>query len=144
MQVTRHNTEELLPQQLFASWQQRGAKALTPTWLECDGPRDFRARALGMALDGVHMCELTHPPVRIHRTARQIRGCDPEAYQVNLVFSGKAAVRQAGRETVFGAGQFTLASSSGPRSSAPKTHRPWPVPPPTCWPPFWPTAWTAL
>lgn len=36
MQVTGFSTAKFSPRERFASWQERGGKALTPTWLQSE------------------------------------------------------------------------------------------------------------
>ncbi|TYK44381.1 helix-turn-helix domain-containing protein [Actinomadura decatromicini] len=114
MRVIRFSTEEIAPQDRFACWQERGNKSLLPTLLTSDESSGFLGRAQRLALDGLYISALTHPSVRINRSAKLVRRSDPEVYHVNLVLTGEAALRQAGRETVFGAGQFALFDSSRP------------------------------
>ncbi|RFS81286.1 helix-turn-helix domain-containing protein [Actinomadura spongiicola] len=114
MQITTISTDGILPQERFASWQERTGQALTRTWLQCANPYDFRAEARTVSLGDIHIGTLRHPSVNIYRPAKLIRQNDPEAYQVNLILSGKSGLRQAGRETVFGPGNLVVFDTSRP------------------------------
>ncbi|GAA2637700.1 helix-turn-helix domain-containing protein [Actinomadura fulvescens] len=114
MRLIRFSTERVPPRDRFECWQNRGDSAMMPTRLSCDDPGDFLGRARAVILTDVRVAVMTHPSVRISRPAKLVRRSDPEVYQVNLVLSGEAGLAQAGRDTVCGAGRFTIFDSSRP------------------------------
>ncbi|WP_412520712.1 helix-turn-helix domain-containing protein [Actinomadura madurae] len=113
MRTIKFSTQSVLPRERFAYWQHK-ADVLLPTWLSCEDPRSFLGQARGAVSGEVCVSAMTHSAVRISRTTKLIRRCDPEVYQVNLILEGEAALRQAGRETVFGPGHFAVLDSARP------------------------------
>lgn len=125
MLVAELSTESLPTADRFGSWVELGAQSLTPVYVRSDAENDFRASMRVLALGDIQVSVLAYPSIRVHRTAKLIRRSDPEAYQVNLVLGGDSGIRQAGRETTFGTGEFTLYDTSRPfegwRSCIPDT-----------------------
>ncbi|MBB5803292.1 AraC-like DNA-binding protein [Saccharothrix ecbatanensis] len=112
--MTEFSNEDLSVDDQMACWLEAMDHDLVPTRLHRVTEGGFPASARTLAWDGVRVSALTYPSVWVERTAKLIRRSDPEAYQVNLLLDGKAAIRQAGREARFGVGEFAFFTTSRP------------------------------
>ncbi|MFC0865419.1 helix-turn-helix domain-containing protein [Sphaerimonospora cavernae] len=112
--MSEFDTEHLPARDRFPSWLEHGGNALTPSWVHTEQRETFRARTQAMELGGMQIATLAHPSVTVRRSAKLIRQRDPEAFQIHLVLQGEAGIRQAGRETVLTADNFTLIDTSRP------------------------------
>ncbi|NJP96987.1 helix-turn-helix domain-containing protein [Nonomuraea sp. FMUSA5-5] len=114
MQVTHIDTEDLPPRDRLAIWQELGGKALFPVRIHSDSDQDFRAATRVLTLGEIQVGAVRHPSIRVRRAMPLIRQRDPEAYMIKVMHSGETGLRQAGRETVFGAGRLTLLDTYRP------------------------------
>lgn len=114
MVVTELQTENLAPEDRFPSWFEMASKTHLPSRVRIDGDADFQASVRVLNLGEAQVSVLTHPELWSERTAKLVRQCDPEVYQLHLIVSGGGTLAQGGREAVFGAGQFILIDSSHP------------------------------
>ncbi|MCC3330929.1 helix-turn-helix domain-containing protein [Nocardia abscessus] len=114
MLVTEFSTESLSIEDQLACWLDLMDRDLVPTRMRSTTEEGFAGRARTLTWEGVQISVMSYPSVQVTRTPKLIRQSDPEAYQVNLVLDGEAAIRQAGREAIFGAGEFAVFDTSRP------------------------------
>ncbi|MEU6413114.1 helix-turn-helix domain-containing protein [Microbispora sp. NPDC046933] len=112
--VKRIRTAKLDPQDRFDYWFEVIAQAHAPAWVSSRQPGEFLASLELLDLGQVQITKMRHPPLTADRTARQIRQCDPEVIQLNLLMDHEATVQHHGRSAAPRAGQFLLLSSSSP------------------------------
>ncbi|WP_436768528.1 helix-turn-helix domain-containing protein [Streptomyces sp. URMC 123] len=101
----------------FDRWCQTAFHAMVPTLVQGTDdtdPEDFRACVRVLDFGAVHVSELTHPPLRLHRTPRLIRRSDPEAYQLLLPLQGSVGLAQSGRQALLRPRDLLLYDTSRP------------------------------
>ncbi|GAA0827911.1 helix-turn-helix domain-containing protein [Streptosporangium amethystogenes subsp. fukuiense] len=114
MVVTELRTDNLAPEDRFSCWFEVASQTHIPSWVRIDGGVDFQASVRVLNLGEAQVSTLTHPALWSERTAKLVRQCDPESYQLHLIVRGGGTLAQGGREAVFDAGQFILVDSSHP------------------------------
>ncbi|XVQ83620.1 helix-turn-helix domain-containing protein [Microbispora siamensis] len=112
--MKRIKTAKLDPQDRFDYWFELIAQAHAPAWVRSEQPGDFLASLELLDLGPLQITKMRHPTLTADRTARQVRQCDPEVIQLNLLMDHEATVQHHGRSAAPRAGQFLLLSSSSP------------------------------
>ncbi|WP_280249902.1 helix-turn-helix domain-containing protein [Nocardia abscessus] len=114
MLATEFSTESLSSEDQLECWLDLMDRELVPTRMRCTTDDGFPASARTLTWEGMQVSAMTYPSVHVRRTPKLIRQSDPEACQVNLVLDGAAAILQAEREAIIGAGEFALFDTSRP------------------------------
>jgi AraC-like DNA-binding protein len=80
MFVARFRTTDVSHELRFAAWHEMTSKALISTAVTSDSVDDFAATVSVLDLGVVQLSTVAYPPLRATRTARLIRGSDPDLY----------------------------------------------------------------
>ncbi|WP_314173890.1 AraC-like ligand-binding domain-containing protein [Streptomyces winkii] len=105
---------DLPPEERFEGWRQLAFASHAPTELRTDHADDFDATLRLLGLGPVQVSVLACPSLRSDRTPKLIRQSDPELYHLAFARRGSVAIDQGDRQTVLGAGDLTLSTTSRP------------------------------
>ncbi|MDW6063061.1 helix-turn-helix domain-containing protein [Streptomyces sp. FXJ1.4098] len=89
-------------------------KAAAPAEVSSDHADDYWAEIRILRLGGAHVWPAGMRPMRMRRTARQIRQCDPEVYHLTYALVGAKGTVQAGQEGSLGPHDMHIVDSSRP------------------------------
>ena len=113
MSVT-YTTDDLSPEDRLPHFDELQVNSEHPMRVTSRTPGGFVARARSLDLGAVNVVDLHCSSARVIRTPQLVRQHDPELLCVLIARSGRLAITQAGRETVLGAGELALYTSSQP------------------------------
>ncbi|AWS41624.1 helix-turn-helix domain-containing protein [Streptosporangium sp. 'caverna'] len=114
MFVARFRTTDVSHELRFAAWHEMTSKALISTAVTSDSVDDFAATVSVLDLGAVQISTVAYPPLRATRTARLIRGSDPDLYYVTMPLRGKLGVSHVDREADVDSGHFVVIDTSRP------------------------------
>ncbi|WP_424535762.1 helix-turn-helix domain-containing protein [Sphaerisporangium viridialbum] len=114
MQVSELNIEALASGERFGYWQEAKPLFQAPVLVHSEKESGFRIRGRRVDMGRLQIYALAHGSFQVCRPPALIQRNDPEEFVVTLILVGDAALRQAGREAIFGTGEFALFDTSRP------------------------------
>jgi len=110
------DTAAVAPADRIGYWADASSRMPVPLEFRPDRERPFRGWLRGGALADVQLCELAASPHGVARTPKLAETTDGAYFKLDLVVDGAMVVRQDGRATEIGAGDFTIFDCSRPFS----------------------------
>jgi AraC-like DNA-binding protein len=112
--ATMVDTAAVAPADRKGYWAEASSRMFVPLEFDPAPRRPFAGWMRGGPLADVQLCELAATPHMVARTPRLVDHTDGSYYKLNFVVEGSMVVRQDGRETLIGSGDFTICDCSRP------------------------------
>ncbi|MDH2424868.1 helix-turn-helix domain-containing protein [Sphaerisporangium sp. TRM90804] len=98
----------------FGYWWELVAKSVVSVDASSRHATDFWAEMRSVDLGAVHLSRVRCVDFTANRTARHIRGSDPEAYQLSVTVRGRSGIRQGDGEALLAPTDLVLYDTSRP------------------------------